>query len=98
MLHAVYRVGNMDDYVKYMQDCFGMKLLRYRDIPEEKYTNAFLGYKPEETNFCLELTYVCPDDLDKRSPHFQAPEVTRFCALARSFSQLQLWCGVLRSR
>lgn len=28
-----------------------MKLLRSRDIPEEKYTNAFLGYGPETTNF-----------------------------------------------
>ena len=34
-----------------------MKLLRKRDIPEEKYTNAFLGYGPEETNFAIELTY-----------------------------------------
>lgn len=34
-----------------------MKLLRKRDIPEEKYTNAFLGYGPEETNFAVELTY-----------------------------------------
>jgi lactoylglutathione lyase len=57
MLHAVYRVGNMDEYIKYMQDCFGMKVLRYRDIKEEKYTNAFLGYGPETTNFCMELTY-----------------------------------------
>lgn len=58
MLHAVYRVGNMDAYIKYMQDCFGMKLLRYRDIKEEKYTNAFLGYKSELTNFCLEYVVV----------------------------------------
>lgn len=34
-----------------------MKLLRKRDIPEEKYTNAFLGYGPETTNFAVELTY-----------------------------------------
>ncbi len=57
MLHAVYRVGDMDKYISYMQECFGMKLLRYRDIKEEKYTNAFLGYKSELTNFCMELTY-----------------------------------------
>ena len=57
MLHAVYRVGAMDDYIKYMQDCFGMKLLRYRDIPDEKYSNAFLGYGPEDTHFAIELTY-----------------------------------------
>lgn len=54
MLHAVYRVGNMDEYIKYMQDCFGMQLLRYRDIPDEKYSNAFLGFGPETTHFAIE--------------------------------------------
>lgn len=34
-----------------------MKLLRKRDIPEERYSNAFLGYGPEESNFAVELTY-----------------------------------------
>jgi hypothetical protein len=34
-----------------------MQLLRKRDVPEEKYTNAFLGFGPEDTNFALELTY-----------------------------------------
>lgn len=34
-----------------------MKLLRKRDIPEEKYSNAFLGFGPEESNFVVELTY-----------------------------------------
>lgn len=34
-----------------------MKLLRKRDILEEGYSNAFLGYGPEETNFAVELTY-----------------------------------------
>ena len=57
MLHAVYRVGPMDDYCKFMETCFGMRQLRYRDIPEEKYTNAFIGFGPETTNFCMELTY-----------------------------------------
>ena len=91
MLHAVYRVGDMDATVKYYTDLFGMKLLRFRDIPDEKcvsgvflgvegggrrdahstppafltrphthltkrYSNAFLGYGPEDTHFALELT------------------------------------------
>lgn len=34
-----------------------MKLLRQRDIPEEKYSNAFLGFGPEESHFVVELTY-----------------------------------------
>lgn len=33
-----------------------MKVLRYREVPEEKYANAFLGYGPEDTHFALELT------------------------------------------
>lgn len=34
MLHAVYRVGNMDETISYYKKCFGAKLLRYRDIPD----------------------------------------------------------------
>ena len=37
-----------------------MKLLRRRDIPEERYTNAFLGYGPEDSHFVIELTYSKP--------------------------------------
>jgi lactoylglutathione lyase len=34
-----------------------MQLLRKRDIPEEKYSNAFLGFGSEESHFVVELTY-----------------------------------------
>lgn len=34
-----------------------MKLLRKRDIPDEQYSNAFLGYGSEDSNFTVELTY-----------------------------------------
>jgi lactoylglutathione lyase len=42
---------------RFYTECLGMKLLRKRDIPEEKYTNAFLGYGPENSHFVVELTY-----------------------------------------
>ncbi|KAF7073045.1 hypothetical protein CFC21_078092 [Triticum aestivum] len=58
LLHVVYGVGDIDRTIKFYTECLGMKLLRKRDIPEEKYTNAFLGYGPEETNFAIELTYT----------------------------------------
>ncbi|XP_050219736.1 lactoylglutathione lyase GLX1-like [Mercurialis annua] len=57
MLHAVYRVGNLDKTIKFYTECLGMKLLRKRDIPEDRYSNAFLGYGPEVSNFTVELTY-----------------------------------------
>ncbi|KAL7130302.1 hypothetical protein ABFS83_13G124700 [Erythranthe nasuta] len=56
-LHAVYRVGDLDRTIKFYTECFGMKLLRKRDIPEEKYANAFLGFGPEDSHFVVELTY-----------------------------------------
>ncbi|XP_015573177.1 lactoylglutathione lyase GLX1 isoform X2 [Ricinus communis] len=57
MLHVVYRVGDLDKTIKFYTECLGMKLLRKRNIPEERYSNAFLGYGPEESNFTVELTY-----------------------------------------
>lgn len=43
--------------VRFYTECLGMKLLRKRDVPEEKYANAFLGFGPEDSHFVLELTY-----------------------------------------
>ncbi|GMP59772.1 hypothetical protein CsSME_00022919 [Camellia sinensis var. sinensis] len=60
MLHVVYRVGDLDRTIKFYTECLGMKLLRKRDIPEERYTNAFLGYGPEDSHFVIELTYSKP--------------------------------------
>ncbi|XP_009763572.1 putative lactoylglutathione lyase, chloroplastic isoform X2 [Nicotiana tabacum] len=57
MLHVVYRVGDLEKTIKFYTECLGMKLLRKRDIPEERYTNAFLGYGPEDSHFVIELTY-----------------------------------------
>lgn len=44
-----------------------------RDIPEDKYSNTFLGYGTEETNFAVELTYnygVESYDIGKGFGHF----------------------------
>lgn len=57
LLHVVYRVGDLDKTIKFYTECLGMKLLRKRDIPAEKYTNAFLGYGSEDSHFVVELTY-----------------------------------------
>ncbi|KAL2321306.1 hypothetical protein Fmac_030275 [Flemingia macrophylla] len=57
MLHVVYRVGDLDKTIKFYRECFGMKLLRQRDLQELRYINAFLGYGPEDAHFAIELTY-----------------------------------------
>jgi len=56
-LHAVYRVGDLNKTIKFYTEALGMKLLRKRNVPEEKYANAFLGFGPEESHFVVELTY-----------------------------------------
>ena len=38
MLHAVYRVGNLDETIDYYKKHFGLKQLRYRDIPEVSFS------------------------------------------------------------
>ncbi|XP_020268088.1 putative lactoylglutathione lyase [Asparagus officinalis] len=56
-LHVVYRVGDLGRTIKFYTECFGMTLLRKMDVPEEKYSNAFLGFGPEDSHFVVELTY-----------------------------------------
>ncbi|CAJ1951705.1 unnamed protein product [Sphenostylis stenocarpa] len=57
MLHVVYRVGDLEKTIKFYKECLGMKLLRKRDMQEQRHTNAFLGYGPEDAHFAVELTY-----------------------------------------
>ena len=45
MLHAVYRVGDMATTIDYYKKHFGMKLLRYRDIPDVRADLPLIQYK-----------------------------------------------------
>ena len=56
-LHTMIRVGDLDRSVAFYRDQFGMTELRRTDVPDGKYTLAFLGYGPESTHTVLELTY-----------------------------------------
>jgi lactoylglutathione lyase len=56
-LHTMIRVGNLDRSVDFYTRLLGMKELRRRDVPEGKYTLAFVGYGDEASNTVLELTY-----------------------------------------
>lgn len=56
-LHAVYRVGDLNATIQFYKEALGMQLLRYRDLPEKQFANAFLGYGDErEGFFSMELT------------------------------------------
>ncbi len=53
-LHTMIRVGDLERSVKFYTEVLGMKETRRRDVPDGKYTLAFVGFGdgPE-----VELTY-----------------------------------------
>lgn len=44
-------------HFRFCTEALGMKLLRKIDIPEEKYSHAFLGFGPEESHFSVEFIH-----------------------------------------
>lgn len=57
MLHTMLRVGNLEQSLQFYTEVLGMQLLRRQDYPEGRFTLAFVGYGPEDTNTVLELTH-----------------------------------------
>ena len=51
------RVGDLAKSVHFWTTCFGMRVLRTTDRPEQKYSLTFLGYGTEADSTVLELTY-----------------------------------------
>ena len=47
LLHTMLRVGDLDRSIGFYTDVLGMRLLRRREVPEGKYTLAFVGYGEE---------------------------------------------------
>jgi lactoylglutathione lyase len=57
-LHTMLRVGDLDRSVRFYTQTLGMKELRRRDVPDGKYTLAFVGYAEESSGAgAIELTY-----------------------------------------
>jgi lactoylglutathione lyase len=58
-LHTMIRVGDLQRSVDFYTKLLGMKELRRRDVPDGKYTLAFLGYGEgnAEGQGEIELTY-----------------------------------------
>lgn len=56
-LHTMLRVGDLQRSVDFYTKGFGMREIRRRDVPDGKYTLAFVGYGEEEDHTLIELTY-----------------------------------------
>lgn len=57
MLHTMLRVKDLDRSIEFYTKLMGMKELRRREVPDGKYTLAFVGYGDESSTAVVELTY-----------------------------------------
>ncbi|CVI24742.1 putative lactoylglutathione lyase [Agrobacterium fabacearum CFBP 5771] len=57
VLHTMVRVKDLDKSIDFYTRLLGMTLLRRLEYPDGKFTIAFVGYGPEDTQAVLELTY-----------------------------------------
>ena len=56
-LHTMLRVGDLQRSIDFYTKGFGMKELRRRDVPDGKYTLAFVGYGDEADHTVIEFTH-----------------------------------------
>jgi lactoylglutathione lyase len=85
-LHTMLRVGDMQRSVDFYTRIIGMKVLRMRDMPEQKYSLTFLAFGAgnEDGSAELELTYnygVSSYDLGTAFGHLAlgVPDVAATC-------------------
>ena len=88
-LHTMLRVGDLQRSVDFYCKAFGMKEIRRRDVPNGKYTLAFVGYGDEDSNSVIELTYNYGTekyDLGSAFGHLAigVPDVAASCEKVRS--------------
>ena len=88
-LHTMLRVGDLERSIRFYTENLGMKELRRADVPDGKYTLAFLGYGDEQSNTVLELTY------NYGVEHYEPG--TAFGHLALGVSDIHATCEKLRS-
>ncbi len=89
ILHTMLRVGDIERSVKFYTEVMGMKLLRRTDRPEQKYSLAFVGFGPEDSNAVLELTYnygVASYDQGTAFGHIaiEVPDAYKACETVRA--------------
>ena len=86
LLHTMLRVKNLDASIAFYTKLLGMKELRRQDVPDGKYTLAFVGYGDENSEAVIELTHnwdqAGPYDLGTGFGHLAVglPDVYKACA------------------
>jgi lactoylglutathione lyase len=88
-LHTMIRVGDLQRSVDFYTKLLGMRELRRRDVPDGKYTLAFVGYGDEDSNAVIELTYNYGTDRYDQGTAFGhlaigVPDVAATCEKVRA--------------
>jgi lactoylglutathione lyase len=90
ILHTMLRVGDLERSIRFYTEVLGMRLLRQRDVPSQKYTLAFVGYDDEASGAAvLEITYnygIGSYDLGTGFGHIaiEVPDAAAACAAVRA--------------
>src|ERR1700732_4190515 len=79
MLHTMLRVFDMKKSLDFYTRLLSMKLLRQREVPDGRYTLAFVGYGDEASSTVIELTH----NWDQKEPY----------ALGTAFGHLAIGVG-----
>jgi lactoylglutathione lyase len=79
LLHTMIRVFDLKKSLDFYGRLLGMEVLRQRDVPDGRYTLAFVGYGAEEDSTVIELTY----NWDQKEPY----------ALGSAFGHLAIGVG-----
>jgi lactoylglutathione lyase len=65
MLHTMLRVFDLKKSLDFYGRLLGMKVLRQREVPDGRYTLAFVGYGDEASSTVIELTH----NWDQKEPY-----------------------------
>ena len=89
ILHTMLRVGDLERSTRFYTDVLGMRVLRRRDVPDQKYTLVFVGYDDESRSAVLELTYNYGVDKYELGTAFghvaiEVPDAAAACADVRA--------------
>jgi len=57
MLHTMIRVMDLEKSIDFYTRLLGMQVIRRKDYPTGKFTNAFVGYGDESHGAVIELTH-----------------------------------------
>lgn len=89
-LHTMIRVKDLEASLDFYTRHLGMQVLRRKDYPDGRFTLAFVGYGPEDSNTVVELTH----NWDQAEPYTQG---SGFGHLALGVPDIYATCDGLRA-